>query len=347
METVEDRVIDLPERSRPGSTTRMNGNGTRRSGSTHVQHPTLLAYLRAKRLGIVCFVVVACGFAALVLYRNPVSYSSSVTLILHDRSTTTGEKPGHLPDDVPNYVRAFQLPLSTEMLEHLTGKFDLYKHYGIDPTGPLHYELVSTRLLENITVQRMDDRSATVTVRDQDRERAAEMANAVYDKLQEMNEAQVMSDLERGIALYQRVIGNTEKRSAAQTVQLIALVTELKGFAGSGAPADRVNDRITALDFQLTELAAQLVIANEDLSKAAQAFEMSAALRQESDAPDIHLVRKAIQDIHTSKKGIWIRTLLFTGIGAFMLSLVVLSIWYKHGHEVMHDIALLNSPAAH
>ncbi len=313
--------------------------------ATHAGHGSMLHYLRSMRWWIVGFVVLACGAATAFLVTNPVMYRSTVVLILHDRSAISATRPDNLLQEVPTSVRVFHLPTSTEMVDHLIAKFDLYTHYGIDPTGPLHYELASTRLLDNIDIQPLDDRSANITIRDEDRALAANMANAVYEKLKDMNEVQVMGGLERRIALYTRVIDNLEKRSSAQTAQLIALVGELKRLPGNSGGSKTINEQVDGINFKLSELAAQLTVANEELSQAAEGLEISAALEKESDVPDVHLVRKAVQDIGTSKKEIWVNTLLFTMIGALILAVAVLAIWFKHGHAVMHDLALLNGPS--
>lgn len=345
MSTVEERVFERPGTTKSHSPLPSNGNGNGTLRTTVTGHGSMLDYLRAMRWWIMGFALLACAASAGFLVLNPVMYRSTVLLIIHDRTAISTTKPDNLLQDVPTSVRVFHLPTSTAMIDHLITEFDLYTHYGIDPNGPLHYELASTRLLGNIDIQLLDDRSANITIRDEDRAMAADMANAVYEKLKAMNEEQVMGSLERRIALYERVINNLEKRSSAQTAQLIALVAELKKPSGRNGGSNVTNEQVDAINFKLSELAAQLTVANEELSQAAEGLEISAALEKESDVPDVHLVRKAVQDIGTSEKRIWVNTLLFTMIGAVILAVVVLAVWFKHGHEVMHDLAVLNGPA--
>src|SRR5436190_5976919 len=238
-----------------------------------------------------------------------------------------------MPDRSPNNARVSHLPTSMEMTDHLIGKYDLYGHYEINAAHPLHYERASDRLVNSITVRHPDDNSMMISVEDEDPVLAADMANAIFAKLKEINERQVMADLERKIALYQQVIDHTERRSKEQAAQLMDLGAELERLIGKGRSLDPGNNQLAPLNFQLAQLVAQLSVANEDLSNARKTYEISAALMKEQDLPDVYLVRGAVQDLTTSKVRVWVSTLVFAFFATFVLSLGVLVLWFKYRHD--------------
>src|SRR5436190_4681374 len=136
MEAVDDlgtgyEAIPLPKR-----TARYDGRGEN-GDPLRTPKDTLLAYLRSKRYWILGCILLVCGLASLALYLNPVRYTSSVILVLREAAPSKQDDPGYMPDRSPNNARLSHLPTSTEMTDHLIGKYDLYGHYGINAAHQL------------------------------------------------------------------------------------------------------------------------------------------------------------------------------------------------------------------
>ena len=295
---------------------------------------TLLDRLRAWKRRIILTALACTGLAALWLQLDPPDYTSSVVFFIGDRSGSAAEGVVAQAGLSPNIDRLFHSATSTEMIDHLIERFDLYTHFRIGPHKPFHHEKVSVWLLDHINVKRGDDNSVTITVKDEDRALAADIANGMFAKLQEMSEKQVISDLEHNMALYDLVIERTQQRSTEQSSKLIALVDELEHQLGNGAgPHGEGSEALTSLNVQLTRLAAQLSMANEDLSRAQKNDEIAAALIKKENLPRIDLVRKATQDIKTSRAKSVVLTMLVVPLAVALMMVAMITFGFKHGHE--------------
>ncbi len=323
------------EPSVAGETASANGSGANRAPHARwaiAPKGSLLDRFFAVRYWILAVAFAVGGIETFNLYRDPPLYSSSVLFLVDDQSTGKSDPSIPLLERSPSLAGLYHGATSTEMIDHLIERFDLYHYYGISSSEPLGYERVNNDLLDAISVRIVDQNGVVISVQDKDRQLAAAMANEIFLKLQEMTERQVIDDMERKIALYTQVIIGAEQRSTEQSDKLVSIASEFKRLSAGRDPQAKA-DQLSTLNFQLAELVARLSASNDELLKAQRGEEMAAALLRKENLPIIHLVRKAVQDVRTSKVMAALKALLLIPLAAVAAMLISITFWCKHGHE--------------
>ena len=128
---------------------------------------------------------------SLYYYYNPILYKSTVSFLVDDEATRKNDQnlddqSIYIAEHNPNAFRLYQLAKSTEMFDYLIKKFDLYKEYNINSTGPMHYEIMTNMLKENIDVTPVISGGMSITVKGLNKNLVADMANELFAKLEEM-----------------------------------------------------------------------------------------------------------------------------------------------------------------
>jgi hypothetical protein len=193
----------------------------------------LIKKIRTKTKWII-LVTLAAATASLIYYlRTPFVYESTVTFFIDDDDDqglkfNENEQNNLILAKVSNGSRLYHLSKSSEMVDHLIKKFDLYHYYNIDSNSFSHYEKVNAVLQRNIFVIRKEYNSLAVTVKDLDKIVAANVANEIVVKLETMNRDFIISNIERKIKIYDKLIGNIKQESLEQTNELRMLINECK-----------------------------------------------------------------------------------------------------------------------
>jgi hypothetical protein len=94
------------------------------------------------------------------------------------------------------------LVFSDEMLMYLIGKFNLYKHYHIDPSSENAYERVTRAINSRLFFDYKMMRMFTLSYRDRDKDLAAKILNGVVEKLNLMNQSEVDEIMRANVDIY-------------------------------------------------------------------------------------------------------------------------------------------------
>ena len=104
---------------------------------------------------------------------------------------------------------------SRELAEYLIDEFDLYEIYDIDTSSLRAPYYVMETFAENYTVVRTNENSIEISVEDTDPKRAAAMANAARDKINEIgqrlikeSQSMTMNTFETGFKQREELLGN-------------------------------------------------------------------------------------------------------------------------------------------
>ncbi|MBK7269736.1 MAG: hypothetical protein IPI07_09555 [Flavobacteriales bacterium] len=306
---------------------------------------TLLGFLSRKKLWILGAGVIT-GLLVFGRYiRDPVLYSSSVIFFVDPEPPRSKDdlRPTELVSG--NIRRLFHVATSTAMNDHLIQTFDLYRHFGIDTMKDLREERIYSLLWRRVTARFVDDNSLSITVLDADRALAAAMANEVFRQLEVLTRAQALTALERKGAIYREAMDQMEKRSKAQTNDLVAIATEFERRTERTSGGERLQDPTAAVGFQLAQIAAKLTTANEELASTRRDLEISAALIREQQVPVLHLARKAILDIETIPHLEIGKAIASLAVLIMLLVTALLTLWFKHGSEVKDYFRGINAAA--
>ena len=271
---------------------------------------------------------------ATVYAMKPVLFGSTVVMYLAETSGRSSDGTTSIPDRSPKLDHLHYAAISTEMLEHLIRTYDLYAHYDIDTLQPLYHERMCAELLDNISVRVMDANAMSITVKDRDRSMAAQLANNLFIELQAMTERHALAYSQRVAAFYREVIQATEQQSGQQIAVLMDLAGQLKAQAGRNSSGQNTGS-MEVLDLRLADMLGHVTSANEKLLQLGKELEISTALLQKENLPNMLLMQRGMEDMRTRP---WLSMLggIFAGMFiAAVLSASALILWFKHGHEFL------------
>lgn len=299
-----------------------SGNGTnghRRDGAPQVP---LSRFLIRRVRWILLVAVITCAMAAVWFTMNPVPFRS--TVVLHYSSPRQERtEPNTLPQVPTHGAWLAEQARSTAMTDHLIGAFDLYAHYGIDRSNGLFHETATVLLQRNIGPVLGDGNILSITVSDRDRSTAAAMANEIYARLWAMAEEEAAGTLRREIAIHREVIERTQARFDSTARTIAALMDGRK-------PA---SEQHAAVRDELRGLIVRLSVANDGLKDALMRQEIIATATGDEKAPQVTLIRKALEDAITRPEVTMIWNLVFIFFGTLAATLLGMTLWYKHGGE--------------
>jgi len=92
------------------------------------------------------------------------------------------------------------------MVDHLIGKFDLYKHYDINPSSAFSYERLIYIINKRVRISKSVYDNVIITVRDSDRELAAAMANEIGIELDLIAKNYFSEIMNANMAYYQTLL---------------------------------------------------------------------------------------------------------------------------------------------
>ncbi len=249
---------------------------------------------------ILLFTVLGTISAIVYYYYNPLQYKSTVSFMVDDdlerrNDQNLNDQSIYLAENAPNAVRLGQMIKSTEMLDYLIEKFNLYEHYNVSKQDPMRHEIVSEMLKSKINYSNSRNSGMSITMYGSDRELVAEIMNEMYVKLEEMINEYTVSNLKRKIKIYDEVLNNSESNLSRKSQDLKNLLMEFKNSVNE-TKKQKHNDLLYNIDMKLSFLSSQLSSINEDLLKTVKNYEISIANTNKENLPNIKLINVALKD---------------------------------------------------
>ena len=182
----------------------------------------LLKWLRP----IAMVTAVAVVGSIIISFVLPERYTSTVTFMaanpyMMERGNLfqveAGENPVYLFGGENDMNRFISLAESRGLEGYIIDKFNLYEHYDIDTTGPLKEYWVKEELRSNFKMLKTPEMTLQVEVTDQDKNLAAEMANTIVQRLDELNKA-LITEKKRDLT---KLYDDEEKAKSAMVTQLM------------------------------------------------------------------------------------------------------------------------------
>lgn len=102
--------------------------------------------------------------------------------------------------------RTIQFVQSTQMVDHLIKKFDLYKHYDIAPSSAFSYARLIHVINNRVRISKSVYDNVIITVRDADREFTAAMANEIGVELNLIAKNYFTEIMSANMAYYQTLL---------------------------------------------------------------------------------------------------------------------------------------------
>ncbi len=254
-----------------------------------------ILFKRLKLIIAVCAVAAAISVVAALLLPN--IYQSSVTFIvmnphMMDRESlfrgSGGSDPVYLFGGKYEMERFISLSQSRELEDYVINKYDLINHYEIEPDDPEKDYWVRETLRDNMKITKTKSNMLIAQVLDEDPQLAANMANDIVAKLDEMHKKLITEKKIGMTKLYNEKV--SERKD-----QLQGLLDSLQSVVSIN-PDDTVTANLLTL---MVEDAA-----NKYNKMATISDEHTSALSQEYST--IYLVEKAMPAVKKSKPVRWL-----------------------------------------
>ncbi|MBL7985617.1 MAG: hypothetical protein JNM91_11490 [Flavobacteriales bacterium] len=218
---------------------------------------------------------------------------------------------------------------STAAWDHLIDRFDLTERQTEDGTSesrPLLYR----KLAERVHVWNRDRGYMELSVKDEDRERALQMTNALYGWLTAHLETEVKQDAQRRLDLYAELIARIDRSANGHERSLLATAQRLNELLGT-SPLDRSgNEQLYTMQQGLSNAASQMLAATQDLMRAQKQYESALVVLEGDPISGLRKITEAQVDTLTVP---WlsfaVRAILWS---ALVLGIMVLVTVYRHRH---------------
>lgn len=293
-------------------------------------HHTFLKLVRKWRLALFLLFLVASASGGFILKGPILIHQSEATFYI------TGEKlinpiTNHSNGPVHQTLVSFeqtlveQLTFSTGMMQHLIDTFHLYRHYQVDTLQRYYSERTANRLRKRIDFKKLTPDLASITVKDNDNELAASMANAIVKKLNQMKNEYVYRKLGSSMKIYNAFIEDSRSQIHEQNVKMLQLISGLRDQFPKSKIGAMNQMNITELESAIYETI-RINGSTLDNFIRAQANLSEIMIMFDEDAPvSIVPLKRALPDTH-SKIGLLL--LVSVGIGVAVLSLTLMVSYY-------------------
>lgn len=266
--------------------------------------------------------------------KNDFSIASSEMI---DLGTYNPNEPERFYFDRTGTNRVFTMVTSTELLDRVVKKFNLYTHYNIDTLAPYHYESVIGILMKKVSVKKTDFNTLSVTATDKDPEVAADMANYVVELINVIYRSQYMSRLEQKITFYQRLMKDISFQDSLQRNKLYNLLNDIKA---SSAIFKQGTPEYAKLNDQLIAVTNQLQASSDNLLKTYQLYRSAYHSLEVYDLQTVTVIRKALPD---RGKGVFRKIIVSTVITFFFFSLILTLFYYTISNKSLLKLIFLKS----
>lgn len=305
---------------------------------------SLIKEISSKKWWII--IGISCGFLFSIVYfaTKRTVYKSTVSFFVVDKAALTIEQnlnPSiHSPYLSQNGSIIYHKVKSTEMFDHLINKFNLYEHYEIAKSNPYYYKLINEILNNSITLGQSINNGMLVTVEDYDRLMAANLANEIYIKLNEIVQAHIQDYLEKEVRLYNEILSNSINTTSKSTDDLKNLINDYKTTIVNNS----INNKTSfELNLKLAELYSQISQSNVDLTNTIKNYEIFVANLKKENQPNIWLINKALpsNEVQTVLQVI-ILGFLFCVLGGLVSILIIIGLFslrMEYQNQVLEELS--------
>jgi capsular polysaccharide biosynthesis protein len=278
--------------------------------------------------------ILAVCFGAVIIalvynHYNPMLYMSSTSFLVDEEGVRKGDQDLndqniYSSESWPQGYRIYHMVRSTEMQDFLIDKFDLYKHYGISKESFMHYETIHAILKDRIGVSNIASGAIIVTFRGTDKFLVADVTNAIYGKLESMIKEHTIANMKRKIRIYSEILDNSKKEVDKRSVELRQTLSEFKTLVSERASSSTNRD-LTEMSYKLGVLSDKVSTSYEDMIKTIKNNEITLAVSDKENLPNIKLITKALADTGPSLLySMMMRVLIFVFIVLDLAVIIIL-----------------------
>lgn len=215
----------------------------------------------------------------------------------------TKTEAGELMDDSPlsknpePLTLIFHSATSTVMFDRLIERFDLHTRFEVPDSGRAGRSQLYKKLTERVKAQITKVNSVEITVKDEDRAMAADMANTIHEGLVEIRAIEDEAELERMMRIYQVMIDSTDVLAARKSKELYGLAADIAGLQGRSGMSIDAKRELMDMEHQLLHASSQLATSTEDLFHDRRKAGMLLAISRGNASSAIRLKTRAAEDM--------------------------------------------------
>ncbi len=283
----------------------------------------LLIRQRAKSIILIC--ILAFSVSMFILVNYPSDYKSEVVFYFTNVDNTNSKLTDDENKEATSFAsgtdsRVVKLNYSSELIGHLIKKFNLYQHYKIDTAGEYHYEKTYAMLSDNITVNKTAYNAIKITVHDRDSHIAAEIANEIVNKIDELNKKLIIADKKKTITTYETLINDLKKEATLQTDSLKNLIEKYIGMIRDIKENHLNAGAIANMQFLLSQLSYQTQSATNELLKDKKLYGFSLKSIETNNLPTVVITRYPFPET----KDNFLQTILISSITTILFFLATI-----------------------
>lgn len=193
--------------------------------------------------------------------------------------------------------RVLQIAESTPLETYMVTKFHLFQHYKIDSAKEQYpMDAVLSEFRNNFSVKRNERNAIEVTVEDQDKQLAADMANEATDQIDQLYKEVVNGNKEKILGIYTQKINDNQKKIKQLTDSILRLKNKYNFFDGINRMSNNLgvasNDSFQKAYESIKMLEAQEQFAIKDLNNSLTDYSQYGASINK-DVPTIYIVERA------------------------------------------------------
>jgi hypothetical protein len=259
------------------------------------QHLLIFVFICATVFGICAYF-----YQKHTVYVSSITFlvnSSNVADVLWDRSA---DGPIEVVNDDRGYNRINQIIYSSQMIDFLIEKFDLYKHYGIDKNFENSYLSVSYLIKKNLNVSISKTKIITVQVSDRlDYNVAANMANAIGKKINDVNRQITVESLTRKTEIFETLSKDLRSNSQREFSQMDSLLNNMQRMLKASMKDDGYKELLMMHIENLKTKSEDYV---KDLFESYKYRLYSMYSLQEKNLPTISVLEKALPNKYSKSR---------------------------------------------
>lgn len=223
----------------------------------------IVLHLKQKKLSILLGGFLAVIFYVSFLFLYPKSFESNAVIYNSNKNKigATHLSPDNTLQDLSESYTIINWVYSTQLIDHLITKFDLYKHYGISQTEPDFYSKCFNEISQGINVHLTSYGAVQISVQDQDRFLAAAITNEILNQIDKLNKEKVVENRKYIIHEYEFLLKefSSDVNSQRDTVKrMISSLSQIsKGANAKSQKADEVMNSLSTASKNYEKLSSE------------------------------------------------------------------------------------------
>jgi capsular polysaccharide biosynthesis protein len=316
----------------------------------------LILLIYRKRIKMLTIGIVIFLISFLVFKLFYIKYTSTVTFLIDNSNpsaiaTSEAEEFALSQLNELSNNRMYLVLFSDEMARRLNENIKLGKHYGLHESDPDYISKTLSVMHSNIDIEKGNSNTVKITVKDDDKEFAADFANSLYTNLVEINNKIVRSNLDYKKETYRLNIDQLDTKNKEDVEKFLS---ELNKLQAANKSISEKTDELFLLRRDLLDLFAQYNLSSTELKKSALKYQVTSAALNDTTLQNLYLLNRAAPRDNTGayvRASFWSLGIALACVFYYSLSLLFIQriktsfreLIKQNGHSYPHTVPSVGS----